>query len=83
METLPAQTEGESDGKARKRGEASAPEVKGLRDENDRLKHALAETVLENPLLKKRAGLRLGRRYVRLQAAEKREVIRLVEGSDL
>ena len=33
--------------------EASAPEVKGLRDENDRLKHALAETVLENRLLKK------------------------------
>ena len=32
---------------------ASAPEVKGLRDENDRLKHALAETVLENRLLKK------------------------------
>ena len=26
---------------------ASAPEVKGLRDENDRLKHALAETVLD------------------------------------
>ena len=32
---------------------ASAPEVKGLRDENDRLKHALAETVLEVRLLKK------------------------------
>ena len=27
--------------------EASAPEVKGLQDENDRLKQALAETVLE------------------------------------
>jgi transposase len=34
--------------------EASAPEVKGLRDENDRLKHALAETVLEVRLLKTR-----------------------------
>lgn len=33
--------------------EASAPEVKGLLDENDRLKHALAETVLEVRLLKK------------------------------
>ena len=33
--------------------EASAPEVKGLREENDRLKHALAETVLEVRLLKK------------------------------
>ena len=27
--------------------------MKGLRDESDRLKHALAETVLENRLLKK------------------------------
>ena len=33
--------------------EATAPEVKGLRDENGRLKQALAETVLENRLLKK------------------------------
>src|SRR5262249_11318931 len=34
--------------------EATAPEVKGLREENTRLKQALAETVLENRLLKKR-----------------------------
>ena len=33
--------------------EATAPEVKGLRDENTRLKQVLAETVLENRLLKK------------------------------
>ncbi len=33
--------------------EATAPEVRGLRDENTRLKQALAETVLENRLLKK------------------------------
>src|SRR5512140_1032086 len=33
--------------------EATAPEVKGLRDENDRLKLALAEMVLENRFLKK------------------------------
>jgi transposase len=33
--------------------EATAPEVKGLREENTRLKQALAETVLENRLLKK------------------------------
>ena len=33
--------------------EATAPEVKGLRDENDRLKLALAEMVLENRLLKR------------------------------
>jgi len=35
--------------------EATAPEVRGLRDENLRLKQALAETVLENRLLKKSA----------------------------
>jgi transposase len=33
--------------------EATAPEVKTLRDENGRLKQVLAETVLENHLLKK------------------------------
>ena len=33
--------------------EATAPEVKSLRDENGRLKQVLAETVLENRLLKK------------------------------
>ena len=33
--------------------EATAPEVKALRDENGRLKQALAETVLEDRLLKK------------------------------
>ena len=33
--------------------EATAPEVQGLRQENTRLKQALAETVLENRLLKK------------------------------
>ena len=34
--------------------EATAPEAQGLREENTRLKQALAETVLENRLLKKR-----------------------------
>jgi transposase-like protein len=33
--------------------EATAPEVKTLREENARLKQVLAETVLENRLLKK------------------------------
>ena len=33
--------------------EATAPEVQGLRAENTRLKQVLAETVLENRLLKK------------------------------
>ena len=33
--------------------EATAPEVKTLRDENGRVKQVLAETVLENRLLKK------------------------------
>jgi hypothetical protein len=46
--------------------EATAPEVQGLREENTRLKQVLAETVLENRLLKKSDGLRLGGRYVRL-----------------
>jgi transposase len=36
--------------------EATAPEVKTLRDENARLKQVLAETVLENRLLKKMYG---------------------------
>jgi transposase len=35
--------------------EATAPEVKTLREENARLKQVLAETVLENRLLKKSA----------------------------
>ena len=64
--------------------EATAPEVSDLRKENSRRKQLVAEIVLENRLLKKkRDGLRLGRRHVRLTAAEKGEVIRLVEGSDL
>ena len=33
--------------------EATAPEVQGLRQENTRLKQALAQTVLENRLFKK------------------------------
>src|SRR5262249_58164114 len=37
----------------------------------------------ESAAQKKRDGLRLGGRYMRLTAAEKVEVIRLVEGSDL
>ena len=36
--------------------EATAPEVKGLREENSRLKLALADTVLENRLPKKKGG---------------------------
>jgi len=39
-------------GKKRLLGD-TRPEVKGLREENTRLKQALAETVLENRLLKK------------------------------
>ena len=64
--------------------EATSSEVTDLRHENGRLKQVVAEMVLENRLLKKkRDGLRLGGRYVRRTAAEKYEVIRLVEGSDL
>ena len=45
----------------------------------------MAETVLENRVLKKSCdGLRLrGERHVRHTAAEKLEIIGLVEGSDL
>ena len=64
--------------------EATSTEVSDLRKENTDLKQLVAEMVLENRLLKKnRDGLRLGGRHVRLTAAEKQEMIRLVEGSDL
>jgi hypothetical protein len=63
---------------------ATAPEVTDLRKGNSRLKQFVAEIVPENkPLKKKRDGLRLRRRHVRLTAADKGAVIRLVEGSDL
>ena len=56
-----------------------------LRKENSRLKELVAETLLENRVLKKkRDRLQLGRgRYVRFTASAKMEVIRLVEGPDL
>ena len=64
--------------------EATSTEVQDLRRENSQLKQVVAETVPENRVLKKQStGLRLGGRYVRLTAAEKHEIIRLVEGSDL
>ena len=62
--------------------EATSTEVQDLRRENRNLKQVVAETVLENRVLKKSAGRRLGGRYVRLTAAEKHETIRLVEGAD-
>ena len=63
--------------------EASSSEVHDLRKENARLKERVAETVLENRLLKKkRDGFRFARgRGVRVSASEKLELIRLVEGS--
>jgi hypothetical protein len=52
--------------------------LKGLRSEAAQLKEALAETLLENRLLKK--YLRgWGRRYMRYQASEKREIIDLTD----
>ena len=64
--------------------EATSTEVQDLRRENGQLKQLVAETVLENRILKKKSrGVRLGGQYVRLTAAEKRAVIRLVKGSDL
>ncbi|MFC3194158.1 IS3 family transposase [Marinicella sediminis] len=62
--------------------EANTGEVKALRCEAQSLKEALAESVLENRLLKK-SLIGLWRRYVRYSASEKYELIQLVQDSDL
>jgi hypothetical protein len=54
----------------------------GLRAETHQLKELLAQRLMENRLLKKRTR-RWGVRYVRYRAAEKPEIIRLVEQSPL
>jgi transposase InsO family protein/transposase-like protein len=54
-----------------------------LRSEAAQLKEALAETLLENRLLKKSSYGAGGRRYMRYSASEKREIIDLVESSSL
>ena len=59
--------------------EATSTEVQDLRRENSQLKQVVAEAVLENRVLKKSAGLRLGGQHVRLTAVEKHEIIRLVD----
>ena len=65
--------------------EAASTEVTDLRKELGQLKELVTEVLLENRVLKKNGSwIRLGRgRYVRLAAAEKMEVICLVENSYL
>jgi putative transposase len=62
--------------------EATSDEVKGLRTEAQQLKELLAEVLLETACSKKCAR-RWGVRYMRYAAAEKLEIIRLVEQSPL
>ena len=62
--------------------EATSDEVKELRAESlTQLKELLAELMMENRLLKRAGGW--GVRYMRYAAAEKLEIIRLVEQSSL
>ena len=63
--------------------EATSDEVKGLRAEAHQLKELLAELVMENRLLKKKRAGGWGVRYMRYAAAEKLEIIRMVEQSSL
>lgn len=59
--------------------EASRDDVSALRKESAQLKAALAETLLENRLLKKSVLGIGGERYMRYAASEKLEIIRTVE----
>jgi transposase-like protein len=63
--------------------EATSDDVKGLRAESHQLKELLAELMMENRLLKKKRAGRWEVRYMRYAAAEKLEIIRLVEQSSL
>ncbi|MGO9265804.1 MAG: IS3 family transposase [Candidatus Binataceae bacterium] len=63
--------------------EATSDEVKALQAQARQLKELLAEPLLENRLLKKSGTRRWGVRYMRYRAAEKLEIIRLVEQSSL
>jgi transposase-like protein len=63
--------------------DATSDEVKDIRAELRQLKEALAETLQENRLLKKKHDRGWGRRRMRYPATEKLEIIRLVEQSDL
>src|SRR5215467_10370563 len=62
---------------------ATAEEVKELRRETSALKEVVAELTLENRLLKKKRDRGWGGRRMRYPAAEKLEIIRLVEQSPL
>ena len=56
--------------------DATSDEVKDIRAELRQLKEALAETLLENRLLKKKRDCGWGRRRMRYPAPEKLEIIR-------
>ncbi|RPJ51283.1 MAG: IS3 family transposase [Acidobacteria bacterium] len=62
---------------------ATSDEVKHLRREAQALKEVVADLTLENRLLKKKHDRGWGRRGMRYPAAEKVEIIRLVEASHL
>jgi len=61
---------------------ATSDEVKEIQAQARQLKELVAELMIENRLLKKRTR-RWGVRYMRYRAAEKLEIIRLVEQSSL
>ena len=62
---------------------ATSDEVKELPQEASALKEVVAELTLENRLLKKKRDWGWGGRRMRYPAAEKLEIIRLVEQSPL
>ena len=62
---------------------ATSDEVKDLRREASALKEVVAELMLENRLPQKKHDRGWGRRRMRYAAAEKLEIIRLVEQSPL
>ena len=61
--------------------DATSGEVRRLKEENEALKKAVAETVLENQKLKKYGPVRRVR-YQRIPSEHKLEVLRAVESSD-
>jgi transposase-like protein len=63
--------------------EATSDEVKGLRAETHQLKELLAELNGGEPSAEKKRARGWGVRYMRYAAAEKLEIIRLVEQSSL
>lgn len=65
--------------------EADSDEVSDLRSENEGLKQLVAELASKNKVFQKKLegfGIRINC-YMRYSQSEKREIIRMVEGSDL